>query len=747
MAAHHDDGSARRRVHEPGSGHRSDGEHHDGGDRGGLDPAHVADVLHHAGDAVVTVDRDSRVVYVNRAAERLFGWTAADLLGGPLDPLLPDHGDAGHAAHAASVADYAAGGVSARSMGEGMEVRGRRRDGREFPAWVMISRADTDGGPLCTAVVRDVSEQRRLEARVRERDRFSRAVLNALPDPTAAIDRDGRVTDVNPAWRRPADGVRLPAVGASVRVVAYTVSGAHGAEIVRRVDEALDRGPDGDRVHAEPLTAPVDGTGRVVDVAVEPFDGGALIVLRDVTERERTARELRRRAELDDLTGLVRRGAALEAVDRHLAGGGVAVVLVDLDGFKDINDRHGHDVGDRVLAAVARRVRDLTPPDGVAGRVGGDEFVVVLPRADARRARAVADRMVAAAAIPVDDGQRTVRVGASAGIVVADGDDGDSGAGADRLVADADDAMYQAKAAGRGRVVVSDEQDRRLARERRRTQRRLAGVADRGELRLECQPLVDAGRAVVGVEALVRWDDPTAGVVRGPGEFVPLAEDSGAVVEIGAWVLDQACAHASRWLRDGILPPGRGAVAVNMSAVELRDPATLTRLLDAAARHGLRPSDLTVEVTEGMLLDCDDVVAATAAFHQAGVRVALDDFGTGYASLSALRRLPIDTLKIDRSLVAEVCEDDRAVAVLASTVELARRLDVRTVAEGVESAAQARALTDVGCEQQQGYFHAAPMPPEDVAAWVRRTREESSTSPRRLVCSEAVRAAVGQPAT
>jgi diguanylate cyclase (GGDEF)-like protein len=389
----------------------------------------------------------------------------------------------------------------------------------------------------------------------------------------------------------------------------------------------------------------------------------------------------------------------------------VAVVFVDLDDFKTINDSLGHPAGDHLLVAVADRLRAAVRAEDLVARLGGDEFAILLEGVTEEHAMDVARRILALAAEPVMVGDREVRAGASVGVAFArDGD------GPDELLRNADLAMYVAKRSGRGchRVYVDDMHDAALRR--LEVDSELRGAAAKGELEVHYQPVVHlVDGTLTGFEALVRWRHPTRGLLA-PGEFLPIAEETGSVDEVGWYVLERACGEASSWPAG---PSGADLpVTVNLAVRQLLDdhlPERIARLLDGV---GLDPGRLVLEVTEGGLMqDPEAMTRRLSALHGLGVRLAIDDFGTGYSSLAQLRRFPVDVLKLDRLFVLGV-EDADGRAVARAVVELAGALGLEAVAEGVETAGQRSALLDLGCVLAQGHLFAAALPPGEVEALI-----------------------------
>ena len=416
---------------------------------------------------------------------------------------------------------------------------------------------------------------------------------------------------------------------------------------------------------------------------------------------------------LDALTGLPSRLQLMSRLQTALArldrtGHKVAVLFIDLDRFKVVNDSLGHHAGDRLLLAVTERLRKAVRRHELPARFGGDEFVLVCEDvADLEDAVAVAERLINALALPFELDGSQAHVAASVGIALT----GDPDASPDDLVRDADAAMYRAKEAGGGRWSVFDQvvRNRAVARQTIETALRTA-IAD-DELVVHFQPEVSVATGdIVGVEALVRWQRPGHGIVS-PADFIPIAEETGLIVPIGEWVLHEACRQAS------LFDDGRLVIRVNVSARQLAEPGLAETVKAALISSGLPPERLCLEVTESVVLeDGDRSVAALEALRDIGVRVSLDDFGTGYCSLSYLRRLPIDSLKIDRSFVRGLGHEADDDSIVTLVIDLARALGVSVVAEGVETEEQLAGLRARGCDTMQGFLFAKPGPPEAVAA-------------------------------
>jgi len=428
----------------------------------------------------------------------------------------------------------------------------------------------------------------------------------------------------------------------------------------------------------------------------------------DITGQRRQQEQISFLARHDSLTKLPNRVLFSETLHQacdNCETTGIALLCLDLDNFKIVNDTLGHATGDAVLVAVGERLRGCIREFDIASRLGGDEFAVIVVTDDVEEALRVARRIIERIMRPFHFDGQLVQIGISIGISLAPQDAKSPGA----LMKNGDLALYRAKAEGRGVVRLYDpEMDERM-QARRKLQAALRRAVANNELHLEYQPIVDlADRHIAGAEALIRWQHPERGMLS-PGEFVPLAEESGLINEIGEWVLRQACAAAAGW-------PRNVSIAVNLSPLQFRDPNLVASIRNTLEATGLDPARLELEIVESTMLDnSSQTESALWKLNELGMRIALDDFGTGYSSLSYLRRFPFDKIKIDRSFIHDLGYEKDDSSIILAIIGLAERMNMVVTAEGVETAEQAELLVSYGCTQAQGYLFHRPLSGEAFA--------------------------------
>ncbi len=667
-------------------------------------------------DAIVGFSRERDVILWNAGAEKMYAIAERDALGRRLDDLVvTEYGPTSHGQYGPAISLINNGSWTGR-------VRQRTRNGRTLYADVSIA-SIVDDGVLRGAVSinRDVSSLIEAEAAKAEHERRMQALLDASRAMTAVFDRRGTIQAVNAAWAKAVARDGLDPAG-------YGIGADYLAVLRRWLGSAIDLAAVTTGVEAVlssrvPLfewdydISESDGTVRSYMVSVAPMPGskgGAFATHTDITTRRAMELRMAHQADHDPLTGLRTRRRVerdLEPVLRQSAASGrhVGAVIIDLDRFKDVNDTLGHEAGDRVLVQMASRLIDFGHAV-VTGRLAGDEFVVIVGGVKdhghlAEVAATLADTITA----PMQLADRELYFGVNIGTALSVDMERGPNAAANLLRA-ADTAMYRAKARGRNSIVAYDEGLRADVGRRVQISSWLNHAVDRGEISVSYQPQFRcADGRQVGVESLMRWHHPEGGDIS-PAEFIAIAEESGAILPMGAWVLTQACLQAAKWT-----PLSRPdfSVAVNLSPHQLTDPGLLEIVRNALDQSRLPATSLTLEVTEGALIDDPDAAAdALGRLRSLGIRISLDDFGTGYSSLAYLARFPVDELKVDRVFVRDIEHDPRTRALAEGIVRIGHALGMRVLAEGVETPGQLRILTAAGCDYYQGFIAAAAETPE-----------------------------------
>jgi diguanylate cyclase (GGDEF)-like protein/PAS domain S-box-containing protein len=549
-----------------------------------------------------------------------------------------------------------------------------------------------------------------------------RALANAMPDLAAFDVVMG--ADPRPSWIYNSRSLRFLAVNdAAVEQYGWSreemlgmtildIRPAADAAILRGVienasDTPYSHGRSWCHQRADGSTFQIQITGARVRIAEGP---ARLVIATDLTTRLSGERALVHAATRDSLTGLANRRFFWDIVSSALDDSSLsdlAVLFIDLDRFKLVNDTAGHAAGDAMLTAVAARIADSVRGIDTVARLGGDEFAIVCPGADVVAARGIAERVCAVLRKPFIIRDAEYHLSCSIGISTRSG-----ASDADALLIEADLAMFAAKTAGRNEIVVFDQELRRRAAERSKTEQELHQALERDEFLLHYQPILDLRSNAVTFEALLRWQHPTKGLLL-PGSFISVAEESGLILPIGRWVLEEAACAAARLLQHGDL----ARIAVNVSPRQFHD--SLVEDVEAAMkRAGLEPRHLIIEVTESVLAETARAGSAIARLRAMGLGVSIDDFGTGYSSISRLQSFAIDALKLDRSFVHAV-ETREGASIAAAIVKLARGLRIPIVAEGVETDGQLAAIRSLGCRYVQGYHLARPMPEAAAAAFLR----------------------------
>ena len=668
-------------------------------------------LLEAAPDAMVVVDGAGKIVLLNLQTEKQFGYNRDELVGQAVTNIVPE----GFAERLIADDLRSAADALAQQIGTGIELVARRKDGTEFPIEIMLSPLESAEGILVTAAIRDISSRKMMEEALFGEKERALITLNSIGDAVISTDIAGNISLLNLVAENMTGWSQREAAGRPMAGVFRIVAAASRETIPNPMANAIDRHGTM-HLPSDCLLIRRDGLEVPIDAAVSPIHdrqgqiAGAVIVFRDVSVAQDTALRMAHSAHHDFLTGLPNRlllddriGQAIAFAPRHTKH--IAVLFLDLDGFKHVNDSLGHPVGDRLLQSVARRLVDCVRASDTVSRQGGDEFVVLLSEAAKWvDAAIVARRMLAAVAEPHSIDQHDLHITASIGVSVYP----DDGENAETLIKNADTAMYQAKENGRQGYQFFTPAMNARAVERHSVEEGLRRALERQEFVLHYQPKVNLMTgAISGAEALVRWSHPTRGLVP-PAQFIPVAEDCGLIVPIDNWVLRRACRQARAWADAGL--PAM-TIAVNVSATELRGDHFVEGLSAVLTETGLDPRSLELELTESVLMkNAESAAAILQDLRGRGVQVSVDDFGTGYSSLSYLRKFAVDSLKIDQSFVSQITSAEDDVSIVTAVISMARSLRLRVIAEGVETLEQLAFLRSLGCDEAQGFYFSRPVP-------------------------------------
>jgi diguanylate cyclase (GGDEF)-like protein/PAS domain S-box-containing protein len=571
---------------------------------------------------------------------------------------------------------------------------------------------------LLNAIQRKVIEESLFQANER-----AQVMLDCVGDAVICTDPQGNIAFLNPIAERMTGWPLAEAVGRPL-TEAFRIMDAGAHEPAARPPAAATSQVPAVPAPSNFILVRRDGNEVFIEDSVAPMHdsqglaAGSVLVFRDQTAARALASQIARLAERDSLTGLPNRsmlnnriGRAIErARDQNTL---VAILFLDLDGFKNINDSLGHSVGDLLLQSVAKRLEESVRTPDTVSRQGGDEFVILLQDVQSIDDIAIAVRRLLKSVSKTHFlGCRDLHVTASIGVSVYPND----GLDAETLIQHADTAMYQAKQAGRQSYKFFTPEMNIRAVERQSIEEHLRRALERAEFTLHYQPKINVKtKAITGAEALIRWTHPTLGPVP-PARFIPVAEDTGLILPIGAWALREACKQARAWEHSHLRV---STVAVNVSAIQFRSEGFLGSLLATVSESDLDPESLELEVTESALMErVEHTAPLLRILRERGIKVAVDDFGTGYSSLSYLRRLPLDALKIDQSFFREIASAPGDPTMLSAIVSMGRSLRLRVIAEGIETAEDMEFLTAHDCDEAQGYYLSPPVPPEEFARMV-----------------------------
>ncbi len=667
-------------------------------------------VTQSASDAIITADSAGNILGWNRGAESIFGYTEAEAVGQPLTMLMPLRYRERHLAGMNRVLS----GGDFHTIGQTLELEGLRRDQSEFPLELLLAKCELGGGWFIAATIRDITARKQAEAQIK----LAAEVFEQSNEAFIITDALHNIILVNHAFTVITGYSEAEVLGQNPRMLA---SGRHTPEFFRTMWATLDshgywQGEVWDRRKDGSIYPKRLSISRVLDAQGHPTH--YIGIFSDITEYKATEERIQQLAHFDVLTGLPNRALLSERIHHDLSmaqrnHGRLALLFLDLDHFKNVNDTLGHRVGDELLMEVSRRLKSVVRGEDTVSRLGGDEFVLVLPDTDADGAAHVAGKLLEAVAQPCLIEQHELFVTPSIGIAIYPGD----GDNFDVLSQRADVAMYRAKHDGRNSYrFFTPEMQARSARTLQ-LENALRHALERTQLQLHYQPQVSLqdGR-IIGAEALLRWEHPELGLIP-PAEFIPIAEDSGQILQIGEWVMRSALEQLKTWIDNGLAPM---TMAVNLSALQFRHPSLpdlVARILDELQ---LPPQYLELELTEGVAMD--DPLAAIAVMdvlHERGIRMSIDDFGTGYSSLSYLKRFQVYKLKIDQSFVSDITEDPDDKAIVGAIISLAASLGMLTIAEGVETEGQLDFLREKGCSEVQGYHFSKALPAAQFEQFLR----------------------------
>ena len=673
-----------------------------------------AKTLHCVSDGVLATNEEGKVRFVNPQAARITGWQEQDALGLPASQVLSVLGERDRQ----PLEDPVRIALERRALPE-QRLTGivAAPDGREcIIEYGAAPIVDNDDALLGSVVaLRDISHRRQIERALVESEERFHSAFDFAAIGMALVALDGRFLQLNQ--------VICHVLGRSEpEVRGLTLQSVCHADDVSVLDTHLQalltEGLNSFSIELRLMNAEARVTQTLISVSlVSDADSVPvyyIVQVQDITARRMAEARLTYLAQYDHLTGLYNRASLTRTLEQTLTlcrrqSQRVANLFVDLDNFKLINDTLGHGAGDDVLTTVARRLRGAVRETDLVGRFGGDEFVVVLVGIDtAETAQRVADKLVEAMQEPILASGQEVEVTFSIGVALFPDDATD----AERLIAAADDAMYRAKELGKnGSAFYSRDWGSQVS-QRMMLESSVRRAVTQHQFELAYQPIYDAEGRPRRVEALVRWRHPERGLIP-PDEFIPLAERSGLIVPLGNWVLATACQEVRRWHQSGATDV---VLAINVSARQFRDPKLVQTLATVLAETGIDPGRLELELTESAIMQQPERAGAVLRELRAmGVHLAVDDFGTGYSSLSYLKRLPFQTLKIDRSFVVDLPNNREAVAIVNAVITMSRELGLKVIAEGVETAAQFEFLRRQGCDFMQGYYLHRPGPAATIS--------------------------------
>jgi diguanylate cyclase (GGDEF)-like protein/PAS domain S-box-containing protein len=661
-----------------------------------------------ASDAIITIDQNGAISYVNAGATTIFGYSADEMLGNNLTMLMPKRFRKGHND---GLSRYMNSGKRSFAW-KAVELPGLHRDGRELELELSFAEFTKDGNKNFTSVIRDITERKQAEASLRNALSLFESTFESTADGIVVMSLDRKeIVTCNrkfvEMWKVDSDIV----IDRNGKRLIEHVAGQ-----LKNTDEFIQKL---DEIYVDPHATITEilelKDGRIIERCSQPqlLEGkpiGRVACFRDITERNLAEEKLRYYALHDTLTDLPNRVQFMnhlrQAVERAEGNSYAkfAVLFLDLDRFKVINDSLGHAVGDKLLIAIAERLTAGVRPGDVVARLGGDEFVILLNRSgDTSEVVKVAERLQSKITEPFKIDNYEVFTSASIGIIVS----GSMHRKAEDFLRDADAAMYRAKESGKARYEIFDRKMHVQNMNLLQVETDLRHAVERNEFEVLYQPIVDLTTGDAHeFEALIRWRHPIHGLVE-PNEFVHVAEETGLIIQIGKWILDEACRQTAEWQRRFNLPL---SISVNLSAKQWMHPTLSAQVKQVLSETGLDSNQLKLEVTESTVMEhSEKSLKVLSELDQLGVSLSTDDFGTGYSSLSYLQRFPFDRLKIDRSFINVMDENEKSRSIVKTILMLGENLNIQVVAEGIETASHLENLRSLGCRSGQGYLFSRPI--------------------------------------
>jgi len=678
--------------------------------------AHLKSIFDASPDALLISNDKGRIVMANQRFESLLGYTAEELLDKPVDVLVPARFRVDHP----SMRTQFIATPEGRKMGNGRSIWALRKNGTEVEVEISLSNVQTDWGSFIASAMHDITERKRADLELR-----IAATAFESQESTMVTDESGVILKINQAFTRTTGYDSDEIVGKRPSILK---SGRHDREFYAAMWETInrtggwageiwDRRKDGS-IYPKWLNI----------VAVKNPKGEVTNYIgthTDISARKQAEEKINALAYFDQLTGLPNRTLLVDRLNQVLSassrtGAYGALLFIDLDNFKTINDTLGHDTGDELLKLVADRLNACVRAGDTVARLGGDEFILMLAglsaleRGAASQVDAVGEKILELLNLPFQLHKTQSRCTPSIGVALFRG----QGNTVDELLKQADIAMYKSKAAGRNAIHFFDPEMESAMVQRAELEADLRGSLENDHFVIFYQPQVMNEKTLSGAEALVRWKHPSRGMVS-PADFIPLAEETGLILPLGIWVLETACKQLATWADQPRMSGLR--IAVNISAHQIRQPNFVELVLNIVNETGANPNRLKLELTESLMVEnIQDIIEKMEALNAAGVTFSLDDFGTGYSSLSYLKLLPLKQLKIDQSFVRDVLTDPNDAAIARTVVSLGESLGLDVIAEGVETKLQRDFLAKIGCHAYQGYFFSRPLPLEAFEEFANR---------------------------